>query len=97
MPFVKGQSGNPNGSPGKNKIWPWTASQLKDNVEKAQALVEDKSNWQDNESWFKALMHLITFQADRTYGKPAQSVDLTSGDKPLAAIVNISLSDKPLT
>ena len=82
-----------NGKPGgRKRLWPFTSEQLKDNLLKAQELVSAQDNWPNIESWYKALMQLITFQADRLYGKPAQQLDIKA-DKPLAAIVNIQLSD----
>jgi hypothetical protein len=88
--FKPGYSGNPTGQR-KSKIWPFTAKDIETKFEEWKELIETgEFAPKDRE---RALARLVEFMADRMHGKPAQAVDITSGDKPLAAIVNITLSD----
>ena len=93
MPFEPGHKLSQGSK--KKKVFPWTFKHIEECFEKCLKIIQS-GDLPESEQ-VKATMKMLEFMSNYHYGKPAQSVDLTSGDKPLAAIVNISLSDKPLT
>ena len=93
MTFKKGESGCPGGK--RNRIPPVTLKQIEESYCKWYKLI--MSGKLDDETTLAALEKLVPFQWAYMYGKPAQSVDITSDNKPLAAVVNISLSDIDVT
>ena len=87
MVFKKGEVANPNGAR-RCKEFPFTKKDIKHHFEEWKRLVE-KGKMSDAVR-LRATRQLVEFMCDRMYGRPHQALDISS-DKPLAAIVNISL------
>ena len=91
MPFEPGHTLSQGAK--KNKTYPFTKTHIDNCFEDCLYILQ--SGELSKPDQIKYTQKLLEWMAAYMYGKPAQSVDLTSGDKPLAAIVNITLSDKP--
>lgn len=90
MVFKKGETGNPRGQLRYKKKFPFTKSQLEHHFHEWVQLVE--TGKMSDAVRLRAVKDLVEFMADRFYGKPSQALSV-SADKPLAAVVNISLGE----
>lgn len=89
MVFKPGNCANPNGRPKGKRKFPFTKSQLEKYFNQWVDLVENGR--MSDAVRLRATRDLVEYMSDRFYGKPQQAVSV-SADKPLAAIVNISLA-----
>jgi hypothetical protein len=87
MAFTKGNVANPIGRP-KTKLLPFSIKDIGKHFLEWKRLVEtgEMSDLQR----MHATRGLVEFMCDRLWGKPAQAIAVTA-DKPLAAVVNITL------
>jgi hypothetical protein len=86
MPF---QKGNQFGK--RKREFPFTKKDIEQSFAQVKRIIETSPDLSDGDR-VKAAHKLLEFMANYFYGKPAQSLDVTSGEKPLAAVVNISLA-----